>query len=96
MIEFLNLNNTEPYDYFRKLYLNALEKDQRFIQAVCISSYNKNTNIVSSRYVNLKYIEVMNGIFTQTMNHLKHMISRHIIKSQQIFFGTALILKLEL
>ena len=56
MIEFLNLNNTEPYDYFRKLYLNALEKDQRFIQAVCISSYNKNTNIVSSRYVNLKYI----------------------------------------
>ena len=56
MIEFNNLNQEIPYQLFRERYYEALHAGQRGIEAISISSYNKEINEVDSRYVNLKFI----------------------------------------
>lgn len=56
MIKFYNLDNSQPYKYFAELYDEALGQGQDNIQAVCISSFNSETNLISSRFVNLKYV----------------------------------------
>lgn len=56
MIQFDNLNNDEPYKILKNLYQEALEKGQKSIEAISISSFNANSGEVDSRFVNLKYI----------------------------------------
>ena len=63
MIELNNLENSEPYIIFKNFYKNALEKKQDSIEAISISSFNKNNNEVESRFVNLKYVNVNEWIF---------------------------------
>jgi len=46
----------EPYNLFRKYYEEAKKKEQKIIEAISISSYDKKNSIVDSRFVNLKYI----------------------------------------
>tara|TARA_B100000212_G_C27374433_1_gene534055 strand:- start:54 stop:650 length:597 start_codon:yes stop_codon:yes gene_type:complete len=63
MIEIIKNNNCPPYLDFFKYYNDALSTKQKNIEAICISSYNKNTGEVESRYVNLKYINNDEWIF---------------------------------
>jgi pyridoxamine 5'-phosphate oxidase len=56
MIEFNNLNQEIPYLLLKEKYDKALDAGQRGIEAISISSYNKEIAEVDSRYVNLKFI----------------------------------------
>lgn len=57
MINFISIDKSEPLLYFKKLYEEAHSLKQEYIEAICISSYNKNINKVRSRFVNLKYVK---------------------------------------
>ena len=63
MISFINLNSSKPYNVFNDLYNNALDSQQENIEAVCISSYDNQSNEVNSRYVNLKYVNNDKWVF---------------------------------
>ena len=56
MIEFRNLSKEIPYQLFKEKYDEAIYAGQKSIEAISISSYNKDINEVDSRYVNLKFI----------------------------------------
>ncbi len=56
MINLKNINKSSPYKKFLEFYNHTLKEDQKNIEAICISSYNKKLNEVDSRFVNLKYI----------------------------------------
>ena len=56
MIEFYNLHQEIPYLLFKAKYDEAVDAGQKGIEAISISSYNKEVNEVDSRYVNLKFI----------------------------------------
>ena len=56
MIKFKNLNQQKPFQLFKSKYDEALIAGQKNIEAISISSFNKKTNEVSSRFVNLKFI----------------------------------------
>ena len=63
MIQFNNLNQEIPYLLFKEKYDDALNAGQKGIEAISISSYNKEINEVDSRYVNLKFISNDEFIF---------------------------------
>ena len=63
MIEFTNLNQETPYQLLKEKYDEALNAGQRGIEAISISSYNKEISEVDSRYVNLKFISNDEFIF---------------------------------
>ena len=56
MIKFNNLNQEIPYLLLKEKYNEAFNLGQKGIEAISISSYNKEINEVDSRYVNLKFI----------------------------------------
>ena len=56
MIQFNNLNQKIPFLLFKEKYDEAIDAGQRGIEAISISSYNKEMSEVDSRYVNLKFI----------------------------------------
>jgi pyridoxamine 5'-phosphate oxidase len=63
MIHFSNLNPEIPYQFLKEKYDEALNAGQRGIEAISISSYNKEIGEVDSRYVNLKFISNDEFIF---------------------------------
>ena len=63
MIKFNNLNQETPYQLLKEKYDEALNAGQRGIEAISISSYNKEISEVDSRYVNLKFINNDEFIF---------------------------------
>ena len=63
MIQFNNLNKDIPYQLIKEKYDEALNAGQKGIEAISISSFNKETNEVDSRYVNLKFISNDEFIF---------------------------------
>lgn len=71
MIKFKNLSNDQPYQIFYEYYIKALKKNQDTIEAISISSYDKSSNQVDSRYVNLKYIFNNEWIFFSNYNSSK-------------------------
>ncbi|MAA56994.1 MAG: pyridoxamine 5'-phosphate oxidase [Cryomorphaceae bacterium] len=56
MIQFNNLNQEIPYQLLKEKYDEAFSAGQKGIEAISISSYNKEISEVDSRYVNLKFI----------------------------------------
>ena len=56
MFEFKNINKELPYIIFKARYDEALQANQKNIEAMSISSYNKESSEVDSRFVNLKFI----------------------------------------
>ena len=56
MIEFNKLNQEIPYLLFKEKYDEAFDVGQKGIEAISISSFNKEIGEVDSRYVNLKFI----------------------------------------
>tara|TARA_B100001057_G_scaffold397176_1_gene407214 strand:- start:224 stop:820 length:597 start_codon:yes stop_codon:yes gene_type:complete len=71
MIQFNNLNQEAPYVLFKKKYDDALNLGQISIEAISISSYNKEISEVDSRYVNLKFITNDEFIFFSNYNSPK-------------------------
>ena len=63
MIQFNNLNPEIPYQLLQEKYDEALNAGQRGIEAISISSYNKEISEVDSRFVNLKFINNDEFIF---------------------------------
>ena len=63
MIDLINIASDIPHNKFLDLYNRAFDKKQRGIEAVAISSYDKSSNEVESRFVNLKYISGNQWIF---------------------------------
>jgi pyridoxamine 5'-phosphate oxidase len=56
MIKFKNINQELPYQLLKEKYDEAFNERQKGIEAISISSYNKEVGEVDSRYVNLKFI----------------------------------------
>ena len=56
MIKFTNLSNEKPFQLFKNNYEEAINAGQKYIEAISISSFNKEINEVNSRFVNLKFI----------------------------------------
>jgi pyridoxamine 5'-phosphate oxidase len=71
MIQFNNLNQEIPYLLFKAKYDEAFDAGQKGIEAISISSYNKELNEVDSRYVNLKFISNDEFIFFSNYNSTK-------------------------
>ena len=63
MLEFSNLPDSRPYQLFHQYYQEAEAANQVLTYAFAVSSYNPNTKIVDSRFVNLKYIDGNDWIF---------------------------------
>jgi len=63
MIEIINLPSEAPYKKLKALYHQALQYNQRGVEAICISSYDSESREVESRFVNLKYIQGNEWIF---------------------------------
>jgi pyridoxamine 5'-phosphate oxidase len=63
MIVFNNLNQEDPYLILKEKYEQALKVGQKAIEAISISSFNKEMVEVDSRYVNLKFISNNEFIF---------------------------------
>jgi len=63
MIQFNNSNQEIPYLLLKEKYDEAVDAGQKGIEAISISSYNKEVNEVDSRYVNLKFISNDEFIF---------------------------------
>jgi len=71
MIEFTNLNQEVPYLNFKKKYDDAINANQKNIEAISISSYSKKLKEVNARFVNLKFIIDENFIFFSNYNSAK-------------------------
>ena len=71
MIIFNSLNKDKPYQKFRSFYLKANKAKQKNIEAVSISSFNKELNEVDARFVNLKFVEDNKFIFFSNYNSPK-------------------------
>jgi len=71
MIKFINPIKEEPYLVFKEKYDEAKIAVQPEIQAVSISSFNKDKNQVDARYVNLKFIHEDKFIFFTNYNSPK-------------------------
>jgi pyridoxamine 5'-phosphate oxidase len=56
MIQFNNLNQEMPYLVFKEKYNESLNAKQKNIEAISISSFNREISEVDSRYVNLKLV----------------------------------------
>jgi pyridoxamine 5'-phosphate oxidase len=63
MIKFINLNQAIPYKLIKEKYYEAIDAGQKGIEAISISSYNKEISEVDSRFVNLKFINNDEFIF---------------------------------
>jgi pyridoxamine 5'-phosphate oxidase len=63
MIQFNNVNQETPYQLLKEKYDEAVDAGQKGIEAISISSYNKEISEVDSRYVNLKFISNDEFIF---------------------------------
>jgi pyridoxamine 5'-phosphate oxidase len=71
MIKFDILNQEMPYLLLKERYDEAINAGQKGIEAISISSYNKETGEVDSRYVNLKFIINDEFIFFSNYNSPK-------------------------
>lgn len=71
MIKFKNLSQETPYIIFKERYDKALDAEQKNIEAISISSLNKEKNEVDSRFVNLKLIDNNKFIFFSNYNSPK-------------------------
>ena len=56
MINIDKISNKKHYKIFKEFYRLALENNQDIIEAISISSFDKSSQEVESRFVNLKYI----------------------------------------
>ena len=53
MTEFVDIKNIDPIILFKEKYEDAKQADQKNIEAICISSFNKTKKEVDDLYKNL-------------------------------------------
>ncbi len=70
-MKIIQIDSNKPYKIFYNFYKKAEMHNQVPIEAISISSFNKTTNEVQSRYVNLKYIIGNKWIFFSNYNSPK-------------------------
>lgn len=63
MIIFKNLDKAKPYQALKSYYDEAFKANQNKIEAIAISSYSTSSCEVTSRFVNLKYLDNKKFIF---------------------------------
>ena len=63
MIIFKEQNTSKPIKKYKSFYDQAIKKNQKNIEAISVSSYNLSNQEISSRFVNIKYVENGNFIF---------------------------------
>ena len=71
MIEISQNNFSTPYQSFYSLLKSAIDKNQKDLDVIAISSFNSIEEEVSCRYVNLKYIIDDEWIFFSNYNSTK-------------------------
>tara|TARA_B100000609_G_C17105066_1_gene376713 strand:- start:231 stop:827 length:597 start_codon:yes stop_codon:yes gene_type:complete len=71
MIKFESLCEEIPFLILKEKYDEAVAANQKNIDALCISSFNKEKNEVDSRFVNLKFIKNDEFIFFSNYNSPK-------------------------
>tara|TARA_B100001059_G_C17783723_1_gene555823 strand:+ start:1005 stop:1601 length:597 start_codon:yes stop_codon:yes gene_type:complete len=81
MINFTNINNDEPYLKLKNFYDQAIGAKQQNIEAISVSSYSRDLEEVSSRFVNLKLIDNNKFIFFSNYNSPK---SKDFVKHKQV------------
>ena len=86
MIEFKNLKQEEPYLLFKKKYEEAFIKEQSNIEAISISSFDKEKQEVESRFVNLKIIDRDKFIFFTNYNSPKSIAFKYHNQISGLFF----------
>ncbi len=63
MIQFKEIEKSEPYKKLQDYYLSAIESNQESIDAILIASYASKSSEVDARYVNLKIVDGNKFIF---------------------------------
>ena len=63
MTKLVDIKNIDPIILFKEKYEDAKQADQKNIEAICISSFNKTKKEVDSRFVNLKFVDGDEFIF---------------------------------
>jgi len=81
MINFININNDEPYLKLKNFYDQAIGTKQQNIEAISVSSYSRDIQEVSSRFVNLKLIDNNKFIFFSNYNSPK---SKDFLEHKQV------------
>lgn len=81
MINFININNDEPYLKLKNFYDQAIGTKQQNIEAISVSSYSRDLQEVSSRFVNLKLIDNNKFIFFSNYNSPK---SKDFLEHKQV------------
>lgn len=81
MVIIKNTPDIEPYKLFKKFYNLSLKNNQQSIEAIAISSFDKENNEVDSRYVNLKYVLNEEWIFFSNYQSKK---AHHFLTHNQI------------
>ncbi|MDC0990270.1 pyridoxine 5'-phosphate oxidase C-terminal domain-containing protein [Gammaproteobacteria bacterium] len=71
MIQFDNLKQEIPFILLKAKYDEAVNANQKSIEAISISSYDRQIKEVSSRFVNLKFISGEEFIFFSNYNSQK-------------------------
>ena len=79
-IDIKNLPNLKPYSVFKNFYNLAIENNQQYVEAISISSFNKDIDEVQSRMVNLKYIQNEEWIFFSNTYHPSQKALKHMMK----------------
>ena len=89
MIKVKNINQEIPYIIFKEKYNDALKANQKNIEAIAISSYNKKKDEVESRFVNLKLIEDDKFIFFTNYNSPKSLNFKSHNQISGLFFWSS-------
>lgn len=89
MIEFINILQETPYLLFKEKYDEALNANQKNIEAISIASFNKKRNEVDSRYVNLKFIDKDRFIFFSNYNSPKSLAFKTHNQITGLFFWSS-------
>ena len=71
MIDISSISKQPPYIKFVEYYERAIKNNQSCLDAICISSFDKQRQEIDSRYVNLKYIYNNEWIFFSNYNSPK-------------------------
>ncbi len=96
MINFININKSEPYLKFNELYDLALNKNQIAADAASISSYSVDLREVNSRFVNIKFIENDSFIFFTNYNSPKALEFQKHTQIAASFFWSAIDVQIRL
>ena len=96
MIKFINLIKEEPYKAFKEKYHKAIDSGQSNVEAIAISSFNKELNEVDSRFVNVKFIDNDKFIFFSNYNSPKSIAFKSHDQITGLFFWSSINVQIRL